>query len=278
MNRTAHDAARLLWSCRQAGTVIDALPPSLRPRDNSAGHAIQAALPVVAGRPVIGWKLAATSAAGQAHIQVDGPLAGRILDGFVEPVGATLSLAGNRMRVVEPEFAFRMACDLPPRAAAYTVDEVLAATASLHPAFELPDSRFADFARAGMAQLIADDACCGRFAFGPAAPSTWREVDLAAHRVSATVQGADGRVRCTRDGEGRALLTNPRVALTWLANELSALGIGLRAGDWASCGTCMVPLEIAPGDRVVADYGTLGSIEIALSDRDLRPHTPAETT
>lgn len=266
MHPNAHDAARLLWTCRQAGTVIDALPAAMRPCDAAAGHAIQAALPAVAGRPVVGWKIAATSAAGQAHIGVEGPLAGRILDAFVHPIGATLSLAGNRMRVVEPEFAFCMASALPPRPAPYALDEVLAAVASLHPAFELPDSRFADFARAGMAQLIADDACCGRFAFGPAAPGAWRAVDLAAHQVHATVSAADGRERYTRAGAGSALLGSPLTALTWLANALSALGIGLRAGDWASCGTCMVPLEIRPGDRVLADYGVFGRIEIGLSD------------
>ena len=266
MNQSAHDAARMLWTCRQSGSVIDALPAALRPLDPRAGHAIQAALPAVADQAVIGWKIAATSAAGQAHIQVDGPLAGRILDSFVHPIGATLPLAGNRMRVVEPEFAFRMGAPLPPRANPYTVAEVLAAVASLHPAFEVPDSRFADFARAGMAQLIADDACCGRFAFGPAVPSTWRDVDLAGHQVHATVRGEDGRVRYTRAGEGRALLGHPHTALAWLANELSALGIGLRAGDWASCGTCMVPLQILPGDRVVADYGTFGCIELGLSE------------
>jgi 2-keto-4-pentenoate hydratase len=220
----------------------------------------------VAGQRVVGWKIAATSAAGQAHIQVDGPLPGRILEDFVHPMGATLTLAGNRMRVVEPEFSFRLGADLPPHAAPYTMEEVLAATASLHPAFELPDSRFAAFARAGKAQLIADDACCGRFAFGPAAPEGWRAVELADHRVQATVRGADGQVRYFREGQGRALLGDPCTALTWLANELSALGIGLRAGDWASCGTCMVPLEVLPGDRVVADYGTFGCIEIGLSD------------
>jgi 2-keto-4-pentenoate hydratase len=264
MNHSAHDDARLLWTCRQSGSVIDVLPSALRPLDTRAGHAIQAALPAVADQPVIGWKIAATSAAGQAHIQVDGPLAGRILDSFVHPIGATLPLAGNRMRVVEPEFAFRMGAPLPPRVTPYSVDEVVAAVASLHPAFEVPDSRFADFARAGKAQLIADDACCGRFAFGPAASSTWREVDLAAHRVHATVRGEDGRVRYTRDGEGRALLGDPLTALAWLANELSALGIGLRAGEWASCGTCMVPLQILAGDHVAADYGTFGCIELGL--------------
>ncbi|WP_418317149.1 2-keto-4-pentenoate hydratase [Piscinibacter sakaiensis] len=262
----ANEAARMLWTCRERGTVIDALPDALRPQDNASGYAIQAALPDVAGRPVVGWKIAATSAAGQAHIQVDSPLPGRILDSFVHPIGSTLSLAGNRMRVAEPEFAFRMRADLPPRASPYSADEVLAAVGSLHPAFEAPDSRFAAFASAGKAQLLADDACCGQFAFGPAAPESWRELDLAAHPVAATVSGADGAVRYTRDGEGRALLGAPLVALTWLANELSSLGIGLRAGDWASCGTCMVPLEVKPGDRVVADYGVLGKIEIGLAE------------
>lgn len=266
MDRIAQDAASLLWTCRKSGTAIDALPDALCPRDAVSAHAIQAALPAVADRPVVGWKIAATSEAGQAHIQVDGPLPGRILDVFVHPIGTCLSLFGNRMRVVEPEFAFLMGAALPPRSAPYAADEVLAAVESLHPAFEVPDSRFTDFARAGKAQLIADDACCGQFAFGAAAPAAWRTVDLAAHRVHATVRGADGRVRCEREGEGRALLGGPLNALTWLANELSSLGIGLQSGDWASCGTCMVPLAIAPGDRVVADYGLFGRIEIGLSD------------
>jgi 2-keto-4-pentenoate hydratase len=141
----------------------------------------------------------------------------------------------------------------------------MAAVATLHPAFELPDSRYADFTRTGKPQLIADDACAGRFLFGPAAPDAWRSMDLAAHPVHATVTGADGRPRYSRDGEGRALLGDPRIALTWLANELSALGIGLKAGDWASCGTCMVPLQVEPGDGVMADYGVFGCIEVTLA-------------
>lgn len=265
MEHAAAEAARLLWAARQQGAVIDALPEPLRPHTEAQGHAIQAALPAVTQDTVVGWKIAATSTAGQAHIQVDGPLAGRILGSFVYPMGSTLSLQGNRMRVVEPEFAFRMGADLPPREAPYTQPEVLTAVATLHPAFELPDSRYADFTRAGKAHLIADDACAGRFLFGLAAPHTWRSMDLAAHTVHATVTGADGRPRYTRDGEGRALLGDPRIALTWLANTLSGLGIGLKAGDWASCGTCMVPLQIQEMDVVVAEYGVFGKIEVSVA-------------
>ena len=40
------------------------------------------------------------------------------------------------------------------------------------------------------------------------------------------------------------MLGDPRVALTWLANELSALGLALKAGQVVTTGTCLVPLEI----------------------------------
>lgn len=260
----AREAAALLWRHRCAGTVLDELPPALRPRTPAEGHAIQAELPGVAGRSVVGWKIAATSQAGQAHINVGGPLAGCILAGSVVDAGGALSLAGNRMRVVEPEFAFCLGRSLPPRAAPYTVGEVLDAVASLHPAFEVPDSRYSEFTHAGQAQLIADDACCGPFVFGAAAPAHWRQLDLRSHSVRASVSN-DAGVRFTREGVGRAALGDPRAALAWLANELSALGIPLEAGQFVSTGTCMVPLEVQPGDAVQADFGVLGSLTLALA-------------
>ena len=257
------EAAQLLWRHRRDGTVLEALPPASRPASHAQGHAIQAQLPIVAGQRVVGWKIAATSQAGQAHINVGGPLAGRILSSYVVDAGRAHPLVGNRMRVAEPEFAFRLGRNLVPRPIGYSVQEVIDATSSLHPAFEIPDSRFAEFTRVGEAQLIADDACCGPFLFGPAAPTAWRELDLRAHRVLGTVSNGDG-VRLTREGIGSAALGDPRVALAWLANELRALGIALEAGQFVSTGTCMVPMAIAPGDSVQADFGVHGSIALRL--------------
>ena len=265
MPTAEREAAELLWRNRSAGTTLSGLPKILRPKDVDAGHAIQAEWPAVTGQAVVGWKIAATSAAGQAHINVGGPLPGRILTRFVFAVGEAVPLAGNRMRVVEPEFAFRLGIDLAPLATPRSQQEVLAAVASLHPAFEVPDSRYTDFARAGEAQLLADNACCGNFVFGAAAPDGWRGMDLRCAYVHASVTDAAGRLRYTRDGDGRAALGDPRAALTWLVNELSARGIVLGAGQYVSTGTCMVPLEVCPGDRVSADYGMLGKIDLQLA-------------
>ena len=120
---------------------------------------------------LFGWKIAATSEAGQKHINVAGPMAGRILQETLIEDGGTASMEGNEMRVAEPEFAFRMRIDLPPRPTPYSVEEVLAAVDTLHPAIEIPDSRFADFIKAGEAQIIADNACAHLFVLGKAATS-----------------------------------------------------------------------------------------------------------
>lgn len=254
---STQQAADLLWRTWQAGEVIAALPAAIRPATRAEGYAIQATLEARSAKPLFGWKIAATSRAGQAHIGVDGPLAGRLLAERAHRSGDTLAFGANRMRVAEPEFAFRMGRDLPPRERDYTVDEVLAAVDSLHPAIEVPDSRYADFVTAGAAQLIADNACAHEFVLGPASPPLWRDLDLAAHRAKATVVG-----RFDRDGVGANVLDDPRRALTWLANELSGIGVTLRAGQVVTTGTCAVPLAILPGDAVRVDFGVIGTASL----------------
>ena len=158
---------------------MTALEAWLRPRDRVEAYAIQAAIERLFQRThLFGWKIAATSEAGQKHINVDGPMAGRILAETVIADGGTASMAGNEMRVAEPEFAFRMQADLPPRSTPYTVQQVLDAVDTLHPAIEIPDSRFADFVGAGDAQIIADNACAHLFVLGAATTSNWRALDL----------------------------------------------------------------------------------------------------
>jgi 2-keto-4-pentenoate hydratase len=235
------------------------LPEEIRPRTREDGYAVQARLEPRSAFPLFGWKIAATSLAGQAHINVDGPLAGRLLRERVCAPGAEIPFGSNHMRVIEAEFAFRMAADLAPRARAYGVDEVLAAVASLHPAVEIPDSRFDDFTIVGAPQLIADNACAHYFVLGPATDADWRSLDLVAHAVAGTVAG-----KTTREGKGGNVLGDPRKALTWLVNELSGLGLTLRAGQVVTTGTCIVPPPIEPGDRFTADFGELGRVETLL--------------
>jgi 2-keto-4-pentenoate hydratase len=252
-------ASALLDDLWKNGRRIATLPLDLRPATRAEGYAIQAHLEATSAAPLFGWKIAATSKAGQTHINVDGPLAGRLLKERVFDSGAAVAVGANHMRVAEVEFVFRMGRDLPPRPTAYEVDEVLAAVDALHPAIELPDSRFEDFTAVGAAQLIADNACGHQFVLGAATTVDWRRMDLAAHAVLGRVAG-----RYEREGRGANVLGDPRVALTWLANELSQHGMTLKAGQVVTTGTCVVPLEFEPGDEVYGSLGELGEVSVRL--------------
>lgn len=254
---TLQAASDLLWRHWREGRLLAAIPPDLAPADRGEAYRIQALLEPRSADLLYGWKIAATSLAGQRHIGADGPLAGRLLAEQVLSADAVVPLAGNQMRVAEPEVAFRIGSDLPPRPEPYTVAEVMAAVASAHPAIEFPDSRLEAFERAGEAALIADNACAHLFVLGPPAPEGWRTIDLAAMPTRIAAEG-----RAPHEGRGGNALDDPRLALTWLADALSQQGITLRAGQVVTTGTTAVPLPIEAGDVVTAELGGLGTLTV----------------
>ena len=254
------EAAALLWRYWQAGTRIDALPEALRPINRAAGYRIGAALAAHAGERVVGWKIAATSKAGQAHINVDGPLGGRLLSGRMLKPQSSVTLGNNIMNVAEVEFAFRFARALPSRGSDYSYDEVMAAVQSLHPSIEIPDSRYNDFTAVGAPSLIADTACACWLMIGEAFDDSWRVFDLAEHEVRA-LKGDE----VVAKGAGKAALGDPRIALHWLVNEVAHYAEGIQAGDVVTTGTCVVPVPIAVGDHMIADYGSLGRMAITIA-------------
>lgn len=256
----SHRAATLVWQSWTSRARIDALPAACRPATRAEGYAAQSALAELSGQPTIGWKIAATSTAGQRHIGVDGPLAGRLLAKRVAQSGARVSIAGNAMRVAEAEFVFRLGQALPARDAPYSMQDVRGAVDALYPGIEVPDSRFSDFAKAGGPQLIADNACTDWFVLGPAVSASWRDTDLAAHRMTVSRNGQP-----VANGAGSMVLGDPWNALLWIANELREHGPGLRANDLITTGTCIVPTPIEHGDSIRADFGAFGTVSVELA-------------
>jgi len=252
-------ACDFLYRHWKDGTRCDDLPAGMRPADRAQAYAIQACIEDHSAAPPVGWKIAATSKAGQAHIGVDGPMAGRLLAERAIPDGGSLVLGANLMKVAEMEFAFRFGEDVRPRAQPYSQTEVLARVSMLHPAIELPDSRYDHFERVGAEPLIADNACAHYFVLGSAAPQSWRDLDLAAYTVRGLKNGA-----AAETGIGANVLGDPRIALTWLVNELSQLGITLKKDQFVITGTCVKPMPIAVGDHIQGDFGELGAIAVSI--------------
>lgn len=251
--KRAARAAEALWAAWTSGERIVALPEEIRPRDDAEGFAAQLAMGAHAGRSY-GWKIAATTPAGQAHIGVSGPLPGPLFERFRHDPGDVLASDDMHMRVVEAEFAYLMGADVPPGAGP---DEVLAAVDGLHLAVEVPDSRFTHFETVGAPQLLADCACTGRFVLGPEVPG-WAEHHLATWETSVWINGERAAT-----GSGGNVLGDPRNALAWIAEDLHRHGRGLRAGELVTTGTTTAPVPVGPGDEVRADFGELGEVSFS---------------
>lgn len=253
------EAADLLWDCWAHNRRIARLPEHLQPGDRRQAYDIQRRLEARSFAPLAGWKIAATGPGGQGLLNVDAPLGGRLLAERLHRSGAHITLGDNLMRVAEVEVAFRMGSTLAPRSTPYTQEEVMAAVAAVHPAIEIPDTRYDQFDQVGAAQLIADNSCADQFVLGAPASVDWRSLDLAALATAGSIEGGE-----RRSGSGAQVLGDPRVALTWLANELREHGLTLAAGQLVASGSTIVPMPVRAGQRVLAELGVLGSVVVHL--------------
>jgi 2-keto-4-pentenoate hydratase len=259
-------APQLLAQARIEHQRLPELPAAIRPKTPGDAYAVQDGLVdrLLAhyGGSVIGYKIACTNITAQRQLNVDSPFAGRLLSAFFFEsfLGRPARVEAGKffMRVVEAEFAFEMARDLPPSATPRSRREEIAdAVKGIIPGIEIVDSRFDDWTTIGAPSLIADNACNAAWVKGPLL-TDWRKIDLAAQAVRVTVNG-----KVLREGSGSNVLGHPLNALEWLVNNLSARGLGLEAGQYVTTGVTTEVYMAERGDRITADFGPMGSVELA---------------
>ncbi|MBW4090179.1 MAG: hypothetical protein HIU82_03585 [Proteobacteria bacterium] len=237
-------AARLLAEARRGGAPLAALP--VVPGSIAEAHAIQDATAALLGQPIGGFK---TAAVGD-----DPPSRGLLYAHTIHPSPARIPAAEVPLCGVEGEVAFRFTRDLPPRAAPYTREEVAAAMEACA-AIEVVTSRFQDQAQRATLEKLAD--CVSNGAFVHAAPvADWRGLDLVNIHVTLQVNG-----ETVLDQNGGNPSGDPLKVATALANMLRD-GAGIRAGQFATCGTFTGLRFLKPGDTCVARFAGLGTAEV----------------
>ena len=259
-------AAELLLAARRRLAPIAALPENCRPATAAEGYAIQAALRAARGGALAGFKIGATSQVARTLLATEEPFHGCLFADGVHDSPAILSAGDYDFRLIEPEFAFRLGADLPARTAPYGREELIESIASLHPAFEVVNSAFgSNWTGAGLAQLIADNGVHACLVLGPEM-ADWKDLDLAAQEVVFESDGAEvGR------GRGADALGHPLDALAWLADfgvladPVTGVCRGLRAGDLISTGLVTPFAYAEAGTRLRAEFGPLGAVELAFS-------------
>ena len=247
-------ADRLL-SVRAGAPEFDAVPEPLRPRDLAEAYAVAdllvAALASALGG-VAGYKVGATSTQGQQLLGLTEPFFGRNFAQRIRRDGASWDAAG-RPCSAEAEVGFVLGKDLPARRSAYSLSEVRAAVDRVVPLLEINRPAFKRPFDAGGLCLVADNGVTqGLVIGGPGGPL------LAEGSLSGeTVRMFHNDAVCA-EGAAAAVLGDPINALWWLANALRVRGRGLHAGETIASGAMTPPIPLVAGDRIVAEYSTLG--------------------
>jgi 2-keto-4-pentenoate hydratase len=248
----ATQASRLLFAVRRGAPRLEALPLVLAPQSLAEAYAIQHALLQELHSDVAGWKASLSS----AEDGICAPLpACAVLDAPAYFQALQPPLPDEDSWGVEAEVAFRLWQDLPPLpgGARYDRETVCAAVASAHAVIEVISSRYVDEAAAPHLDRVADSYMNLLLVVGPSCPG-WRQLALTSLPLEVRIDGLP-----VHQGRGGHPLGDPIVPLVWLANHMSALERGLRAGELVTTGNCCGPQSARTGQAVSAWFAGLGS-------------------
>jgi 2-keto-4-pentenoate hydratase len=252
--------SQLLLDARLRRVRLPELPPDARPATPAEAYECQAQLVerinAHDGGHCIGYKIACTNAVAQRFLSMPEPFYGRLLSSSTFDSPALIHSSDFFMRIIESEFAFRFARDLPPAARPLERHEIADALAGARHGIEFVDSRFQSWNSVSAASLIADNACHGAWVKG-ALVTNWRHLDLAAQPVELSLNG-----KVIERGSGAAVLGHPLTALQWLVHRLHSQGVGFQAGDYVTTGVTTDIYDAQPGDHLVADFGPVGAIDL----------------
>jgi len=244
-------AAAFLVAARRAGVAGPRLPEELRPSHIEDSLRVQTLVAEALGETTRGWKCGApvedriyVAPIFRSLVYVRSPL----------PGPSPVPIKGAVARV-EPEIAFVMARDLPPRATPYTMEEICGAVSEVRLELELIGSRFLPEAKAVYLEALADCLSNEGLFVGPAIGLEPADSVLASFPI--VVQGPDDIVL---ERDGRHPDGHPTLPLHWLANFLAGRGSGLKAGEIVTTGSYAGALELPMNMPLTIMFGGLGDI------------------
>lgn len=251
------DIITALREARKSGEKL-ANYPGPTPNDMAQAFAIQSAVRTSIAWTHTGWKIGCTSERAQKALKTDGPFPGPLYREQLFASGAHVLTLPSNSRTTEPEIAFIMARDLPKRNKPWSVDEVLAAIATVHPSIEIVNPRLPKGFNDVVEWYVADGGLNHALVLGPGVKSPGR-ADLAKITNRVSING-----KSLYSGLGANALGGPELALTWLANDLIAKGLFLRGGDVVTTGVITEVFDTKLGDFVEATYDIIGKVTVQL--------------
>jgi 2-oxopent-4-enoate/cis-2-oxohex-4-enoate hydratase len=202
------------------------------------------------GETIVGKKIGVTSKPVQEMLGVFQPDFGFLTDTMEYPDAADIPIVGNLIAPkAEGEIAFRLKKDLV--GPGVTEADVLDATETIIPCFEIVDSRIEDW-KIKIQDTVADNASCGVYVLGKNEVDP-RDYDLPNLKMKIYKNG-----EFHSEGLGSAVQGNPLTAVAWLANTLGEFGIPFKAGELILSGSLAPLIPVVAGDEMSLEIEGIG--------------------
>jgi 2-keto-4-pentenoate hydratase len=261
-NAREGDVANRLWDASLSKMPCAPVRNDLG-KDNIAGaYRVQYANAhrrIAGGGTQVGFKVGMTSAAVQQQLGYFEPNFGHLfgdrefINGSSIPDGTLIQPRG------EGEIAFALGKDLAQTKVRMT--DVIRAVEYAVCSIELLDSRIKGW-DIGPVDSIADNGSGGAHVLGTFARKV-SDCDLALCGMVAKLNGQIASL-----GVGAASMTNPLLAVRWLAEKLALTDRPLRAGDVVLSGSLGPIVTLGAGDVFEVQIGGFGSVGVHLAARD----------
>ncbi|MCA8869883.1 MAG: 2-oxo-hepta-3-ene-1,7-dioic acid hydratase [Rhodobacteraceae bacterium] len=214
-------------------------------------------LKLAAGRRIRGRKIGLTSRAMQSQLGIEIPDSGILFDDMFFDDGDTIPAGRFIEPRIEVEIAFIMGKDL--KGGDTGPDQVLAATQSIAPAFEILDTRF--FRKdpvTGQPRTILDTISDNAANAGIVLGAERHQPETVDLKWTGAIVSLNGMVEET--GLGAGVLGDPLLSMAWLANRLAEHGDYIRKGEVVLSGSFIRAIEARPGSHFTADFGPFGTL------------------
>lgn len=235
-------------AARQAHGSLDGFPGSL---PVSLAHAYAVQDEAIAQWPdkVGGWKVAGIAPEFRAPLGAE-RISGPAFAADIRLAGAVpvpFGIFPRGFAAIEAEFIFRMARDVPPRAA----DDpalLMGCIGALHAGMETAGSPFAGINGLGPLSVVSDFGNNFGLIVG-AGIAGWQDRPL-----ESLISRAFVNDRCVGEGSAAKVAGGPLAALRFLITHLAARGFALNAGDYVSTGMTTGIHDVRVGDHVRLEF------------------------
>lgn len=253
MSKEIQKYADMLYEAERTRVAIPPLTDMDATLNIDDAYAIQLAnvdRVVKQGHVISGKKIGLTSPGIQQQLGVNEPDYGHLFEAM-DCKNGEVEIDQLMQAKIEGEIAFILKEDLT--GGNVTVEDVRKATDYVVAAFEIVDSRVADW-KIKLVDTVSDNASSGRYVLGDKKMKL-EDVDLPNVAMTLTKNG-----EVVGEGTGAAVLGDPAIAVAWLANRLWGYGVVLKKGEVILSGAFSAAPAAVKGDTFTADFGEMGSV------------------